>query len=339
MHIQHYQNLMQSDRKNILVTGGLGYIGSHTVVNLIELGYTPIIIDNQSNSNVDVIDKIEKITGVRPEYIFSDVRDSVVLSKIFRAHKIYAVIHFAAFKSVSESTREPLKYYDNNLNSTIQLLKVMKEHGVKNIIFSSSCTVYGQPESYPVDELTPIQPAESPYGETKRMCEQMLEKSKNDFNVVILRYFNPIGVHESGILHESPKGVPDGLMPYITGVINGEYPFLRIFGDDYNTKDGTAVRDYIDVNDLAAVHVKSLDVIDGIGFDVFNVGSGSGYTVMEVVESFKNNGTDVAFKMFPRRDGDIEKIYGDISKAGRILKWTPERILDDSVKSILNIKS
>ena len=330
-------------KKNILVTGGLGYIGSHTLVKLIERGYTPYVIDNLSNSNTDIINKVKEITGEEVFFLQGDLRDSENsnLYYIFKNFEIDSVIHFAAFKSVSESTKAPLDYYDNNLNSTIQLLQAMKIYGVKNIVFSSSCTVYGQPDSYPVNELTPIKQAESPYGETKRMCEQILESSQksDDLNVVVLRYFNPIGVHESGILHESPKGIPDGLMPYIIGVINGEYPFLRIFGDDYNTKDGTAIRDYIDVNDLADAHVKSLDIIDGIGFETFNIGSGSGYTVMEVVESFRDNGTDIAFKMFPRRDGDIESIYGDISKAEKILNWSPEKSLNDSVKSVLNIKS
>ncbi len=331
-------------KKNVLVAGGLGYIGSHTVVELINNGYTPIVIDNLSNSNTDILKNIKEITGEDVAFLQGDLRDienRSNLDYIFKNFEIDSVIHFAAYKSVSESTRIPLDYYDNNLNSTIQLLQAMKRYGVKNIVFSSSCTVYGQPDNYPVDELTPIKPAESPYGETKRMCEQILENTQksDDINVVVLRYFNPIGAHESGILHENPKGIPDNLMPYITGVIKGEYPFLRIFGDDYNTKDGTAVRDYINVNDLAAVHVKSLDVIENIGFDVFNVGSGSGYTVMEVIESFRKNGEEVAFKILPRRDGDIESIYGDISKAEKILKWTPKRTLDDSIKSILNIKS
>jgi len=331
---------VKNNTKNILVTGGLGYIGSHTLVKLIECGYTPFVIDNLSNSSLNVIDKVKEITGEEVFFLQGDIRDidgRNNIIHIFKNYDIYAVIHFAAYKSVSESTREPLKYYNNNINSTIRLLELMKYHNVKNLIFSSSCVVYGQPDSYPVTETTPIKPAESPYGETKRMCEQVIEAccKYSGINAIALRYFNPIGAHESGILYENPKGTPENLMPYITGVISGQYPHLKVFGDDYDTKDGTAVRDYIDVNDLANAHVKALGIVDGIGYDVFNVGSGSGYTVMEVIESFERNGSPVKYEINPRRDGDIESIYGDISKAEMILDWVPERALDDSVKSIL----
>jgi UDP-glucose 4-epimerase len=333
-------NVKMLNSKNILVTGGLGYIGSHTLVKLIKRGYTPFVVDNLSNSSLDVIDKVKEITGEEVFFLEGDIGDIVGrknIINIFTNYDIYAVIHFAAYKSVSESTREPLKYYDNNINSTIRLLELMKYHNVKNLIFSSSCVVYGQPDIYPVTEKTPIKPAESPYGETKRMCEQIIESccKYEGINAISLRYFNPIGAHESGILYENPKGTPENLMPYITGVITGQYSSLKVFGDDYNTKDGTALRDYIDVNDLASAHVKALDIVDGIGYDVFNVGSGSGYTVMEVIDSFKRNGSPVKYEIVKRREGDIESIYGDISKAEKILNWFPEKSLDDSVNSIL----
>lgn len=331
--------MKQQESKNVLVTGGLGYIGSHTVVKLIENGYNPLIIDNLSNSDTSVLKAIEKITGKNPYFLSGDLRDPKKqnnVSYILKNFNVHSVIHFAAHKSVSESVDNPLMYYDNNVTSTIKLLKYMKEYGVKNIVFSSSCTVYGQPDKYPVNELTPLKPTCSPYGETKSMCEKILkDSSKEGLNVISLRYFNPIGAHESGLIYEKPKGVPENLMPYITGVVERKYPFLKVFGNDYNTKDGTAVRDYIDINDLAEAHVKSLDIIDGIGHDVINVGSGDGCSVMEIIKAFEDEGHNVPYEIHPRRNGDIEKIYGDISKAKNIMNWEPKKTIQDSVKSTL----
>jgi len=326
------------NNKNILVTGGLGYIGSHTVVNLIEEGYTPFIVDNMSNSEHSVLESIEKITGVKPYFLRGDLKDregTSNISYVLSNFNIDSVIHFAALKSVSESNEKSLEYYDNNVYGTINLLKLMKKHKVRNIVFSSSCTVYGQPDKYPVDEQTPIKPTESPYGETKRVCEQILKDSSNDFNVVCLRYFNPIGAHESGLIYDKPKGIPENLIPYITGVIDKKYPFLRVFGDDYNTVDGTAIRDYIDVNDLSFAHVKSLEIIENKNFEVINVGSGNGYSVMEIIQAFEKEGYNIPYKIMPRRKGDIEKIYGSIEKANKILGWQPKKSIEDSVKSIL----
>ncbi len=328
--------------KNILVTGGLGYIGSHTLVKLIENGYTPYVIDNLSNSSVDVIEKVKEITGEEVFFLQGDIRDvngKSNLKHIFKYYDIYAVIHFAAYKSVSESTREPLKYYDNNVGGTIMLLEMMKKYNVKNLIFSSSCTVYGQPDKYPVTETTPIKPAESPYGETKRICEQIIEAccKYEGVNAIALRYFNPIGAHESGILYENPKGTPENLMPYITGVLTGQYPHLKVFGDDYNTPDGTAIRDYIDVNDLAEAHVKALDYVGKNSYDVINIGSGSGYSVMEILNAFERNGKKVKYEIHSKRSGDIESIYADTTKAKLTLGWEPKKSLDDSIISLIKI--
>lgn len=333
---------MPSNR-NILVTGGLGYIGSHTIVKLIESGYTPFIIDNLSNSTIDVLHDIKKITGKDVFFLHGDVCTFTPgksnLRYLFKNFDFEAVIHFAAYKSVSESVREPIKYYDNNLNSTIKLIKIMQKFGVKKLIFSSSCVVYGQPDKYPVTEQTPLKQAESPYGDTKRICEQIIESAcKNgDIEAVSLRYFNPIGAHESGVIYERPKGIPENLMPYITGVIKGDYPFLRVFGDDYSTPDGTAVRDYIDVNDLAEAHVKALDYVGENSYDVINVGSGSGYSVMEVIKAFEECGQSVKYEICPRREGDIESIYAETSKSFEKLNWKPSRNLKDSVQSLINV--
>lgn len=327
--------------KKILVTGGLGYIGSHTVVKLIENGYTPFIIDNLSNSDIKVLNDIKKITGKEVYFLHGDLCNlspgKSNLRYLFKNFEFDAVIHFAAYKSVSESVREPLKYYENNIGGTINLLKIMKRYKVNKLIFSSSCVVYGQPDKYPVTEETPLKPAESPYGETKRICEQIIENSCSyeGINAISLRYFNPIGAHESGIIYERPKGTPENLMPYITGVIKGEYPFLKVFGNDYNTPDGTAVRDYIDVNDLAEAHVKALDYVGKNSYDVINIGSGSGYSVMEILNAFERNGKKVKYEIHPRREGDIESIYADTTKAKNTLGWVPNRSLDDSIRSLI----
>ena len=326
--------------KNILVTGGLGYIGSHTIVKLIESGYEPLVIDNLSNSDISVLEDIYKITGRNIICLRGDIRETSSQSDFYHFFKNYdidAVIHFAAHKSVSESTKEPLKYYDNNLVGTIKILEYMKNFGIKKLIFSSSCTVYGQPDEYPVTEETSIKPAESPYGETKRMCEQIIENTcrYEGIQAISLRYFNPIGAHESGVLRESPKGIPENLMPYITGVINGDFPFLRVFGNDYNTPDGTAIRDYIDVNDLAEAHVKALEYVDKVSYDVINIGSGTGYSVMDIIKAFDRNGHSINYEIFPKREGDIESIFANISKAKEVLNWEPKASLDESVKNLI----
>ncbi len=323
-------------QNKILVTGGLGYIGSHTVLKLLELNYSVVIIDNLSNSNVNTF-KILKFISKKNDKLklyIGDVNDNFILEKIFNENRIDGVIHFAAFKSVSESITKPLDYYYNNVGGTINLLKYMEKNGVKNIIFSSSCTIYGEPNNFPVTELTELKTPKTPYGKTKLICENILSDNSY-FNVISLRYFNPVGNHKTGLIYENPNGVPENLFPYIVGVINKKYDHLRIFGDSYNTTDGTAIRDYIDVNDLADAHVKSLLIVEKNKYDVFNVGTGNGYSVMEVVKNFKNKGYDIPFKIYPKREGDIEKIWADITKAKNILGWEPKNTLSDSIDSII----
>ena len=319
-------------KKKILVTGGLGYIGSHTIVELIKNGYDPIIIDNLNNSYIQTIDKIKHITGEQVLLYMDDIKDTKLLDFFFRANKIDSVIHFAAYKSVSESNLSPLEYYDNNVNGTISLLKSMKSNNVKNIIFSSSCTVYGSPDSYPVDEMCEIKKAESVYGKTKQMCEDILISQK-DINYVILRYFNPIGAYPTSELYENPKLNLNNIVPAIIKSIKTGEKF-KIYGNDYNTKDGTAIRDYININDLAIAHVKSLDIKEN---KIFNIGSGSGYTVLEIVNCFKKYGIDINYEICERRDGDVEAIYADITKAKNELNWEPLYTLDDSIKSIIKL--
>jgi UDP-glucose 4-epimerase len=318
----------------ILVTGGLGYIGSHTVVKLIENGYDVLIMDNLVNSNIQVLDSIEEITGIKPNFFKGDVRNVSDLITIFERWSIDSVIHFAAFKSVKESLLKPLEYYTNNVSGTINLLTVMKTHDVKDIIFSSSCTVYGEPDNYPVTETTPIKKSKTPYGTSKIMCEHILEDTET-INSIALRYFNPIGNHKSGLIYENPNGVPENLIPYIVGVITGEYEHLRVFGDDYETSDGTAIRDYINVNDLAEAHVKALDIVGNNNHEVINVGTGNGNSVMEIINAFKEEDIDVPYKILPRRDGDICKIWSDTKKSKNVLNWEPKFTLNDSVKSII----
>ncbi len=288
------------------------------------------------------MEQIKTITNSEPKFYKGDIRtiNGVnILSDIMKSHNIDSIMHFAAFKSVNESVNNPLKYYNNNISGTISLLEMMKKHNVKNIIFSSSCTVYGQPDKYPVCEETLTKKPESPYGETKQVCENILENTskKEDINVVSLRYFNPIGSHDSGLLSDTPKGTPENLMPYIIGVLKKEYEYLRVFGNDYNTKDGSAIRDYIDISDLADAHVKALDIVSKNSYQNINVGSGCGYSVMEIIDCFKGLGYEIPFKVFPKRDGDIESIYGNISKAKKIMCWEPKRSVVDSVKSILKL--
>jgi UDP-glucose 4-epimerase len=318
----------------ILVTGGLGYIGSHTVVKLIEGGYKVVIVDNLSNSNLDVLDKIKKITNKKPKFYLGNINDKKILNKILSKNKITDVIHFAALKSVYESTIKPLEYYQNNVVGTITLLKMMKKFKIKNLIFSSSCTVYGEPKKYPVTENTPLKTPKSTYGITKSICERIICDVK-DIKSICLRYFNPIGNHKTGIIYENPNGVPENLMPYIVKVLIGEYGYLKVFGDDYNTPDGTAIRDYIDVNDLADAHVKTLNIINDVTHEVINVGTGNGYSVMEIINTFKNKGYNIPYKIYPKRNGDIEKIWSDTTKSKKLLGWEPKNDLSNTIDSII----
>lgn len=321
----------------ILVTGGTGYIGSHTVIELINNKYDVVIIDNLSNSKIDVVDKIEKITGVRPKFYLGDVCDKDILNKIFGENKIDAVIHFAGYKAVGESVEKPLMYYRNNIDSTLSLCEVMKEHKCMNFVFSSSATVYGNPERLPLDEKCRLSTT-NPYGTTKLFIEQILKDiciSSKNFSVAVLRYFNPVGGHESGLLGENPNGIPNNLVPYIVKVACGELDHLTIFGNDYDTEDGTGVRDYIHVVDLAKGHVNAIEyVTKNKGIDYFNLGTGKPYSVLELVNTFSRvNDVVVKYEFGPRRSGDIASCYADCSYAMKKLGWKAEHNLDDMLKS------
>ena len=317
---------------SILVTGGTGYIGSHTVVELIKEGRDVVIVDNLSNSKLCVLDRIEKITGTRPEFIKCDLLDYDLLNKVFEDHpEIDSVIHFAGLKAVGESCSLPLRYYHNNLTGTFNLVDCMLKHNVKRIVFSSSATVYGVPKSVPIKEDFPLSTT-NPYGETKLMIERILKDvcaANPDFSVCVLRYFNPIGAHESGIIGEDPRGIPNNLLPYISKVAAGKLAELSVFGNDYDTKDGTGVRDYIHVVDLSLAHLKAIDYTNGKrGIEYFNVGTGNGYSVLEMVNAFsKVWGAPVKYKFAPRRPGDIAECYADPTKAREILGWNAERDL------------
>ena len=321
----------------ILVTGGTGYIGSHTVVELINNKYDVVIIDNLSNSKIDVVDKIEKITGIRPKFYLGDVCDKDILNKIFEENEIDAVIHFAGYKAVGESVEKPLMYYRNNIDSTLSLCEVMKEHKCMNFVFSSSATVYGDPERLPLDEKCRLSTT-NPYGTTKLFIEQILKDiciSEENFSVAVLRYFNPVGGHESGLLGENPNGIPNNLVPYIVKVACGELDHLTIFGNDYDTEDGTGVRDYIHVVDLAKGHVNAIEyVTKNKGIDYFNLGTGRPYSVLELVSTFSRvNDVKVKYEFGPRRSGDIASCYADCSYAMKKFGWKAEHGLDDMLKS------
>ena len=325
----------------ILVTGGTGYIGSHTCVELLEHGYDVIVIDNLSNSKIEVVDRIEKITNKKIKFYEGDVQNIELLNEIFNENKIDAVIHFAGYKAVGESVSKPLMYYHNNIDSTLTLLEVMNNHNVKNIVFSSSATVYGTPKSLPIKEDFEVKHATNPYGETKIIIESILKDlyiSDNDWNIAVLRYFNPIGAHKSGLIGESPNGIPNNLMPYIVKVATGELKELSIFGNDYDTKDGTGVRDYIHVVDLAKGHIKAVEwVLNSNGMDYFNLGTGNGYSVLELVEAFKKyNDIDIPYKIVGRRDGDIASCYADASYAKEKLDWSCHYGIEDMVKDSYN---
>ena len=321
----------------ILVTGGLGYIGSHTVVELLNDNYEVVVIDNLSNSSRDVVDKIKQITGKDIVFYENDVCDCDALEKIFTEHSIDAVMHFAGYKAVGESVREPIMYYENNLVSTLHLCKKMLEHNCYKFIFSSSATVYGDPEVLPITEECKVGGTTNPYGTTKLMIERILadiHTANNKFTPIILRYFNPIGAHPSGLIGENPNGIPNNLMPYIVRVASGELEILSVFGNDYDTPDGTGVRDYIHVVDLAKGHLKALEkALKDEGVFYYNLGTGTGYSVLDLVNNYeKVNGVKVPYKIVDRRPGDIAACYADPSKALKELGWRAELGLEDMMR-------
>ncbi|QKJ31093.1 UDP-glucose 4-epimerase GalE [Mucilaginibacter mali] len=327
-------------KKKILVTGGTGYIGSHTVVELINAGYHPVIIDNLSNSDIKVLEQIRQITGVTPEFYEIDLCDKLRFNA-FMEHQqdIAGVIHFAAFKAVGESVEQPLKYYDNNFGSLINVLQCFAQRQVA-FVFSSSCTVYGQPDVLPVSEDAPIKKAESPYGNTKQVAEEILKdvaRTADNYQIVSLRYFNPVGAHASALIGELPRGVPQNLVPFITQSASGKRGPLTVFGRDYNTPDGSCIRDFIHVVDLAKAHVAALKYLEEqkeVKYDVFNIGTGNGYSVLEAINAFnKTTGEKLIFKTGERRAGDIEKVWGDVSKAARLLSWKATLGIDEMMRS------
>ncbi len=322
----------------ILVTGGAGYIGSHTAVELLNSGKEIIIIDNFSNSKREVLDKIKEITGKNFKFYEMDYKNIEKLERVFEENKIDAVMNFAGYKAVGESVAKPLDYYENNISGAIGLLKTMKKYNVKKFIFSSSATVYGDPEVVPITEECKTGGTTNPYGTTKLFIEQILQdlyKSDNEWDIAILRYFNPIGSHESGLIGEDPQGIPNNLMPYIVRVASGELEQLSVFGNDYDTPDGTGVRDYIHVVDLAKGHLKALEKLEkeGKGIYIYNLGTGKGYSVLEMVKTFETaTGKNVKYKIVGRRDGDIATCYANSKKAKEELGWQAEKTLEDMCK-------
>jgi UDP-glucose 4-epimerase len=317
----------------ILCTGGAGYIGSHTCVELLNAGHEVVIVDNLYNSNVHVLERIEEITGKKVRFYEADVTDAAAVAPIFEENKIDAIIHFAAYKAVGESVAKPVEYYRNNLDCTLTMLEAMKKYDVRRFIFSSSATVYGIPDHMPLDETMPTS-ATNPYGWTKYMNERILTdaaKANPEWSIVLLRYFNPIGAHETGRIGEMPNGIPNNLFPYILQVALGKLPYLHVYGNDYNTKDGTGVRDYIHVVDLAKGHVLAAEYAQThTGTEVINLGTGHGYSVLEIIKTFeKVNGIEIPYKIEARRAGDIAECYADASKAKKLLGWTAAREIDD----------
>lgn len=325
----------------ILVTGGTGYIGSHTAVELQNSGHEVLIVDNLSNSNIKVLEGIEKISGIRPEFEEFDLADQLKTADYFKRHQdIEGIIHFAAFKAVGESVEEPLMYYRNNLFSLVNILQGMKDNNIDNLVFSSSCTVYGQPEQLPVNENAPVQKAESPYGNTKQISEEIISDTVRATIVkgIALRYFNPIGAHESAIIGELPIGVPNNLMPFITQTAVGIREKLRVFGDNYNTPDGTAIRDYIHVVDLAKAHVIAVERMVNKkmkkDFEMFNLGTGNGYSVLEVIQSFERSTAEkLNYEIVGRRPGDVEQVWADTTFANEELGWKAEKGIDEMTLS------
>lgn len=325
----------------ILVTGGTGYIGSHTCVELIKKGHEVVIFDNLYNSSEDVVDKISKISGVKPLFYKADMTKIEEMRPVFEDNKFDAVIHFAGLKAVGESVKKPLEYYENNVYGTLNLIRMMREYDVKRIIFSSSATVYGDPAFVPITEECPLGKTTNPYGETKAMLERILtdiQKANPDWSVVLLRYFNPIGAHDSGLIGELPNGIPNNLMPYIMQVAVGKLPELGVFGDDYDTPDGTGVRDYIHVVDLAKGHVCAIDkVMSCTGVNIYNLGTGNGYSVLDIIKAFeKANGVNIPYSIKPRREGDIATCYADPAKALKEMGWRAEYDLEKMCKDSWN---
>ena len=324
----------------ILVTGGAGFIGSHTMVELLDEGNEVIVLDNFCNSKPIVLDRIKEITGRNFKFYEADLLDYDAIDKIFEENDIDSVIHFAGLKAVGESVLQPLRYYHNNLTGTFNLCNVMQKHGVKRIVFSSSATVYGKPESVPIRENFPLSTT-NPYGETKLMIERILKDlfvSDNEWSISILRYFNPIGAHKSGLIGEDPKGIPNNLLPYITQVASGKRTHLSVFGDDYNTHDGTGVRDYIHVVDLAKAHLKALERAKKVtGVEYFNIGTGVGYSVLDIVKAYeKATGIKINYIIAPRRPGDIDECYADPTKAAEVLGWKAEYNIEDMCRDANN---
>ncbi|MVZ63501.1 UDP-glucose 4-epimerase GalE [Sphingobacterium humi] len=325
----------------ILVTGGTGFIGSHTVVELHKAGYTPVIVDNLSNSSVKILDQIEKIIGVKPAFHQFDLCDVAQVNAFIAANTdISGIIHFAASKAVGESVQDPLKYYHNNFFSLINLLEAYRKKPI-NFVFSSSCTVYGEPDVLPVNEAAPVKRATSPYGNTKQIAEEILEETAaayDNYQVIALRYFNPVGAHESALIGELPIGVPQNLLPFITQTAIGKREKLTVFGDDYDTPDGSAIRDYIHVVDLAKAHVAAIQLLEkgnpNGSYDVFNVGTGNGYSVLEAIAAFeKASGQQLNYVIGPRREGDIIKVWGDVTKSTNELGWKAELGIDEMMSS------
>ena len=310
--------------QTILVTGGSGYIGSHTVLELLNKNYNVVVVDNLSNSSYESLRRVQKITGKTVTFYENDIRDTAALEKIFSAHTFDAVIHFAAFKAVGESCKLPLKYYENNISGTVNLLKVMEKFGVKKIIFSSSATVYGTPEKLPLDENCHLSTT-NPYGATKLMMENIMTdvwKADNEWTIILLRYFNPVGSHESGLIGEDPKGIPNNLMPYVAQVASGKLQCINVFGNDYDTPDGTGVRDYIHVVDLALGHIAAIEKVNTSGVHIYNLGTGHGYSVLDMIHAFeKACGKTLPYKICERRPGDIAACYACPDKAEKELGW------------------
>ena len=334
----------------ILVTGGTGYIGSHTVVELQNSGYEVIIVDNLSNSNIQVLDRIEKITGIRPVFENIDCADYLAMDKFFekcnkdKQNNIKAIIHFAASKAVGESVEKPLLYYRNNLGSLMNILQLMLKNDVRSIVFSSSCTVYGQPDILPVTEAAPVKQPLSPYGNTKKVGEEIIKDTiyaNQNYKGIILRYFNPIGAHPSAEIGELPNGIPNNLLPFVTQTAAGLRKQLQVYGDDYNTPDGSCIRDYINVVDLARAHVlavrRILDVQSKSSIETFNLGTGRGLSVLEIIKTFEQvTGVKVPYKVVGRREGDIEQVWADPTYANKVLGWTATETVEDTLRSAWN---
>lgn len=331
-----------SKKLHVIVTGGVGYIGSHTVVELIHEGYIPIILDNLENSDPQILNGIRQITGISPIFYKVNICDYDAVKEVLEGYSgIIGIIHFAAYKAVEESTAEPLKYYKNNVSGIVEILRIMEEFRIPNLIFSSSCTVYGQPDHLPVDETAPLKPAESPYGRTKQICEDIISdvvRATENIKAISLRYFNPVGAHESALIGELPSGIPSNLLPFITQTALGIRKELMVFGDDYNTPDGTCIRDYIHVVDLAIAHIKAMNRLCSnknlADYEVFNLGTGNGTSVLEMIKTFeKTNDIPVRIVMKDRRSGDIEQVWSDTKLANEVLGWKAARSVEDMVKS------